>query len=75
MDKELEKKALQALDRQTKTYKRQNEWIAANYERQTVTLPPGTKERIKAVTDESINGFIKRLIFSELERIEQEKKP
>ena len=73
MDKEMEKKALAALERQTKRYKRQNEWMAAHYERQSVTLPPGTKDRIKAVTGESVNGFVNRLIMAELERLEADK--
>ena len=75
MDKDTEKRALKALERQTKTYKRQNEWIAANYERQTVTLPQGTKSRIKALTNESVNGFVNRLIIQELERLENAEKP
>lgn len=75
MDKETEKKALAALERQTKQYKRQNEWAAAHYERQTVTLPNGTKDRIKAMTNESINGFVNRLIFQELERLENSANP
>lgn len=52
-----------------KQYKRQNSYIAANYDRQTVTMPKGLKERIKA-TGESVNGFINRLIIAELDRLE-----
>ena len=40
-----------------------------SYDRVSVTLPKGTKERIKA-TGESINGFIIRSVIAELERLE-----
>lgn len=61
MDKELEKRALKALEKQTAQYKRQNEYIKNNYERQTVTLPKGTREKIKA-KGETVNGLINRLV-------------
>lgn len=48
-------------------YKRQNEFIRENYDRVSVTLPKGTKDRIKA-TGESINGFISRLVEQELQK-------
>ena len=35
-------------------------------------LPLGTKERIRNVTDESINQFINRLVAAELERLESQ---
>lgn len=70
MNKETEKRALKALERQKKQFDRQNEWIKNNYERQSVTFPKGTKERIKAVTGESVNGFINRLVNNELEKLE-----
>ena len=50
-------------------YKRQNEHIAENYDRLSITTPKGTKERIQA-TGESLNSFIKRVILAELERLE-----
>ena len=68
MDKEIEKKALQALEREKKRFKYQNEWTAANYERQTVTLPKGTKERIKATGAASVNGYINNLIIEDLKK-------
>ena len=61
MDKELEERALKALEKQTKQYKRQNEFLKNNYDRQTVTLPKGTKEKIKA-RGETVNGLINRLV-------------
>ena len=68
MDKEMEKKALQALEREKKRFQRQNEWTAANYERQTVTLPKGTKDRIKAAGVGSVNGYINKLVKEDLEK-------
>ena len=74
MDKETEKKALKALERQRKQFKYQNEYIAQNYDRQTVTLPKGTKDRIKQLGFTSVNGFINDLVRKELERLESENK-
>lgn len=54
-----------------KQYKRQNEYIKDNYDRVSITLPKGTKERIKNA-NESINGFISRVVLQELERLETE---
>jgi hypothetical protein len=62
MDKVTQEKALAALEREKARFKRQNEWTAANYERQTVTLPKGTKEKILASGEKSVNGFINRII-------------
>lgn len=73
MRKELEEKALKALERQQKTYKRQNEWTASHYERQTVTMPLGTKDRLKAVGVSSFNGYINELIQEDLKRREDPK--
>ena len=50
--------------------KNQNEWIKSNYDRVSITLPKGTKDRIKA-TNNSINSFICDLVLAELDRIEQ----
>ena len=61
MDKETQKKALEALKRQEKQYQRQNNYIKGAYDRVSVTLPKGTKERIKA-RGETVNGLINRLI-------------
>lgn len=54
-----------------KQYKRQNEYIKGAFDRVSVTLPKGTKERIRSATSESINGFINRLISEELSRLEK----
>lgn len=61
MDRETEKKALAALERQKKQYQRQNNYIKENFERVSVTLPKGTREKIKK-TGQTVNGFINNLI-------------
>ena len=61
----------EAVKRLRKQYARQNDFIKENYDRTTVTLPKGTKERIKA-TGNTVNGFITNLVLSELDRIENE---
>ena len=65
MDKETEKKALAALERQKKQYQRQNNYIKENFERVSVTLPKGTRERIKA-TGQTVNGFINKVVLDNL---------
>ena len=50
-----------------KQYKRQNEHIKENYDRISITLPKGTKERIKS-KGESINGYITRLVLTDLDK-------
>lgn len=47
-------------------YKRQNQHIKDNYDRISITLPKGTKERIQA-KGESLNGYINRLVAEDLE--------
>ena len=64
---ETEKKALAALERQKKQYQRQNEYIKGSFDRVSVTLPKGTKERIKA-TGQSVNSFINNVVKKELEK-------
>lgn len=61
MDKETQKKALAALERQKKQYQRQNDFIKENYERVSVTLPKGTKDKIKE-EGKTANGLINELI-------------
>lgn len=59
--------ARQAKKTLEKQYKRQNEYIKQNYDRVSVTLPKGTKERIKE-TGESLNSFINNAIIERLEK-------
>ena len=57
----------EAKERLEKQYKRQNEHIKENYDRVSITLPKGTKERIKA-KGETANGYITRLVIADLEQ-------
>lgn len=65
MDKQTEKKALEALKRQEKQYKRQNDYIKAAFDRVSVTLPKGTKEKITAA-GYTVNGYINELVKKDL---------
>lgn len=56
----------EAIKRLEKQYKRQNDYIKNSYDRVSITLPKGTKERIKA-TGESINGLINVLVLEYLD--------
>ena len=50
----------------------QNDYIAKAYDRINLTVPKGQKERIRAgaaITGESVNAFINRLIENELNRL------
>ena len=49
--------------------KRQNEKAKENYDRISVMLPKGTKDRIQA-QGLTINGFVNELVLAELERLE-----
>lgn len=60
----------EAKARLKKQYNRQNEHIKKNYDRVSITLPKGTKERIKA-KGETINGYIVRVVLDDLERSEE----
>ena len=57
----------EAKERLEKQYRRQNEHIKENYDRISITLPKGTKERIKS-KGESINGYITRLVLDDLDK-------
>lgn len=59
----------EAKKRLEKQYKRQNEHIKENYDRVSITLPKGTKERIKE-HGESVNGYITALVLEDLDRRE-----
>ena len=54
----------------TDRYKKQNDKIKDNYDRISVTLPKGTKDRIKAA-GLSINGYINKLVLEDLEKLEK----
>ena len=57
----------EAKERLEKQYKRQNEHIKENYDRISITLPKGTKERIKS-KGESINGYITSIVLADLDK-------
>jgi len=71
MDKETEQRALKALEQQRKRYKYQNDYIKGSYDRVSVTLPKGTKNRITE-TGETVNGLINRLVREYLENYTNE---
>lgn len=64
----------EAIKRLEKQYKRQNEYIKNSYDRVSITLPKGTKDRIKE-KGYSINGLINELVISWLNDQEQERQP
>lgn len=59
--------AKKILERQ---YRRQNDFIKENYDRVSVTLPKGCKDRIKA-TGASINDFVKNAVLEKLATLEK----
>ena len=50
--------------------KRAIEKYREKFDRVTVALEKGTKDRIRAVSDMSISSFISELVYKELERLE-----
>ena len=57
------------LERLNNRIKKQNQAIKENYDRVSIILPKGTKERITA-TGKSINGLINELVIDYLNGIE-----
>ena len=68
----IDKKELEKLKKieesRKKQLNRQNQFIADNYDRVSVTLPKGTKEEIKA-SGYSINNFINIAVQEKLDKI------
>ena len=60
---------MRALENYKRRVKAQNERIKESYDRISVTLPKGTKERIQA-QGLTINGFVNELVLAELEHLE-----
>lgn len=60
---------MKALENYKRRVKAQNKRIKESYDRISVTLPKGTKERIQA-QGLTINGFVNELVLAELERLE-----
>ena len=50
-----------------KKYKRQNEYIRNNFDRVSITLPVGTKDKIKSL-GYSVNNYINELVKTDLEK-------
>jgi len=61
------KEAIKKLEKQ---YKRQNDYIKNNYDRVSITLQRGTKERIKSLAGQSVNAYINALVVADLDRME-----
>lgn len=59
----------EAKKRLSTRYKKQNEYIKNTYDRLSVTVPKGTKDRIKD-TGFSMNEFINVAILKYLEEVE-----
>lgn len=60
----------EAKKRLQEQYKRQNKYIQENFDRISITLPKGTKERLKSCVSSSLNEYIKGLVLADLERLE-----
>lgn len=60
-------------ERAKKQYARQNAFINEKYDRINLTLPKGTKERIRAACkEESVNAFILKAVNDEITRLERQ---
>ena len=47
-----------------------NKYVKNNYDRINVTFPKGTRELLKSIADanhESVNGYITRLVFADMQ--------
>ena len=61
------RKAFQALERQRKQYKRQNDYIKENYFRTTITIDKAIVNIVKA-NENSFNGYVTELIKRDLKQ-------
>ena len=62
---------IEMLEKYKQRIKRQNEKIKQDYDRASVTLPKGTKDRIQAL-GYTVNGFLNSIVLAELEKLEAE---
>lgn len=62
---------IEMLEKYKQRIKRQNEKIKQDYDRASVTLPKGTKDRIQAL-GYTVNGFLNSVVLAELEKLEAE---
>lgn len=69
----MSKKNVDIIEGYKKKIKRQNEHIKQNYDKITITVPKGIKERIKSHTNLSLNAYMLQLIKNDLPDEEQQK--
>lgn len=62
---------IEMLEKYKQRIKRQNEKIKQDYDRASVTLPKGTKDRIQAL-GYTVNGFLNIIVLAELQKLEAE---
>ena len=67
----MDEKEKQKLEKLNARYKKQNEAIKEKYDRVSVTLPKGTKDRIEKLGYNSANDFIKLAVAEKLEHDER----
>lgn len=63
-----ERKAKNKLEKQ---YQRQNDYNKIKYDRVSVMLPAGVRDRLRAAGVTSLNGFICDLVLSALDDLEK----
>ena len=66
--------AVKDKDKLQKRYENQNKYINEKYDRVSVVLPKGAKERIKA-TGDTVNNFIANAVMNRLLEIEEDGAP
>lgn len=62
---------IEMLEKYKQRIKRQNKKIKQDYDRASVTLPKGTKDRIQAL-GYTVNGFLNIIVLAELQKLEAE---
>ena len=67
--KELQKELKAIKEKKSKQYSRQNDYISKKYDRLSVCVPAGVKDRITAAGF-SVNGFVNDAIMEKLEKIQ-----
>lgn len=65
------KEANRKTDRRPERIAAHNEYVRQNLDRINLTLPKGTKERIKSAGIDNMSGYIKSLLLADLERRER----
>ncbi len=66
---------MRAKTKKTPVYtQRAIEKYQSKFERITISFPIGTREKISALTGDSVNVFVNRAVAREIERLEKEEK-